>query len=666
MVSQMKKRWEFSLLLLLMLAAVVYAADITPATRRLIPRPEKVENLDSFIDGRTVTWYVGANTNVFPLAEYYSQFGGELVLADGKVPNAYFGTVEDLSTTPALASVLGEVPEDPEGYYLEVTDERIVIIGRTDVGAFYGVQTLRQLTENNCLIVGAKIVDYPKIRYRAIMDDVSRGPIPKLETMKQIVKTMSEFKLNMYSPYMEMQVLDGIQDESKTLTAEDYRELVEYAKQYHVEVVPSLQTFGHCNGFLFLPEYAHLGNLPSGSSQLDPTNPEVYEFLEAQIAKWAELTDSQFINIGGDETWEITSGNSGMLVQQIGVEQVYLDHVLKVMEMVKNHGKTPLFWGDMALAHPEIIENLPNDAIVLNWHYGGADSMPQRLEAFRSKGKTQWAAPGIDNWLRIFPFYTSSNSNVMNFAKIGFEYGIEGLFTTMWDDDGDTLFGHNWYGLIFASEAAWKAGGLGTSSINQRFDMAVFGEDLGIASIISALANTNYQTYYGYFNSSNLMFFKNPFADKEFYNLAGSANQLLLVEQRVLETLSNANPVRNGHILKTLGFAARRNGAFGRKILLAKEVIDTVTEIEGTENTEVLRELAQKLFDFEIELRELYAEFEELYLEENKEYFLKELKQRYFTLRAYIFTLASELENASYMRVVPSPEALGLPRATSR
>lgn len=642
------------------------AENYVSASKRLIPKPVEVENLDTVFELSQANWYLGKATDRFPLDEYLKELKIAGVSQEGQ-KNAYFGTVNDLGEVEACKEALKNVPEDEEGYYLEVTNDKLVVIGRSDAGAFYGIQTLRQLTEDDKLVaVGARIIDYPALRYRAITDDISRGPLTKLEFMKQIIKTMSSFKLNIYSPYMELQVLEGIRLPEETISTNDYEELIAFSKKYHVDVVPSLQTFGHCTVFLALPDYKHLGNLSSGSSQLDPTNPKVYEFLEQEISKLASLTKAPFINIGGDETWELASGNSGIEVSRIGACNVYLEHILKVMEIVKKNGKIPMFWGDMVLAHPELIAKLPEDVIVLNWHYGDATSMPQRLAPFQAEGKRQWAAPGIDNWLRIFPFYLSSNNNVNSFAKIGTKHGIEGLFTTTWDDDGDTLFGNNWYGVVFASEAAWKGGGPGTSFFNNRFDLAVFGQDYDIQDAIMKLAYTNYYTYQGYFKNSNLLFFKDPFADLEIYNMASNGSQLVLTEEQVLKTLAKADVKRNQHFLSTLSFTAWKVGTFGRKLLVTKKVIDTVTEIEGTPETEKLYELAQDLYALEKEIRELYNEFSTLYLKENKSSFLNELKQRYLSLRSCLFAKAMELENASYQEYVQSPEMLGLPRSPKK
>mgnify|MGYP000963938019 CR=1 FL=1 len=132
------------------------------------------------------------------------------------------------------------------------------------------------------------------------------------------------------------------------------------------------------------------------------------------------------------------------------------------------------------------------------------------------------------------------------------------------------------------------------------------------------------------------------FADLEIYNMASNGSQLVLTEEQVLKTLAKADVKRNQHFLSTLGFTARKVGTFGRKLLVTKKVIDTVTEIEGTPETEKLYELAQDLYALEKEISELYNEFSTLYLKENKSSFLNELKQRYLSLRSCLFAKAME------------------------
>jgi len=203
---------------------------------------------------------------------------------------------------------------------------------------------------------------------------------------------MSELKLNVFSPYMELHVLEGIDNPDATFTVAELKELVEYAKDFHVEIIPSIQTFGHNNLFLEIPEFNKFSNSPSAFSvQLDPTNPEVSEFLDEIIAKYAAVTTSDFIHINCDEAWELPYGKSGAWAKEIGgISEVYLQHLVKVIDIVNKHGKTAMFWGDMALNHQEIIKHIPKDAVVVNWHYMDSASIPSRLKPFQDTGLRQW------------------------------------------------------------------------------------------------------------------------------------------------------------------------------------------------------------------------------------------------------------------------------------
>jgi N-acetyl-beta-hexosaminidase len=106
---------------------------------------------------------------------------------------------------PALKDA--SFPTDTDEAYLLRADSRgIVVAGKADSGTFYGVQTLRQLL----LPVGKKaevpavtIKDWPTMQWRGVHYDVSRGPIPTFDYMKQVIRTLSEYKINLFSLYME-------------------------------------------------------------------------------------------------------------------------------------------------------------------------------------------------------------------------------------------------------------------------------------------------------------------------------------------------------------------------------------------------------------------------------------------------------------------------------
>src|SRR5690606_23013754 len=84
--------------------------------------------------------------------------------------------------------------------------DRIIVASGTPTGVFYGVQTLKQLLRayaHDSRLPAMKVVDWPDLRYRGTMDDISRGPVPTLSYMKEQIRRMAELKLNVFTHYVE-------------------------------------------------------------------------------------------------------------------------------------------------------------------------------------------------------------------------------------------------------------------------------------------------------------------------------------------------------------------------------------------------------------------------------------------------------------------------------
>ncbi|MDX1283602.1 MAG: glycoside hydrolase family 20 zincin-like fold domain-containing protein, partial [Draconibacterium sp.] len=92
-----------------------------------------------------------------------------------------------------------------QGYELKISKRRIIIAANSAQGLFYGIQTLKQLIRSaeekqlSCLFIH----DVPVLKYRGVMDDISRGPIPTMEFMKYQIRRLAELKINMFSFYIE-------------------------------------------------------------------------------------------------------------------------------------------------------------------------------------------------------------------------------------------------------------------------------------------------------------------------------------------------------------------------------------------------------------------------------------------------------------------------------
>ena len=213
-----------------------------------------------------------------------------LVLADSKSADDRFAAqdfIDDLKATADLSLAIGRgrshsllvgeldartiaefvkrnsvtLPADlsGEGYVLIATTDQVVIAGKTEAGTFYGLQTLKQLVRGNgesAFIPAVKIIDWPTMRWRGVSDDISRGPVPTVDYIKRQIRTEAFFKLNMHSFYMEHTFASEshplIGPEGGSLTPAEIKELVAYARKYHVELVPEQQTFGHLHKALRL------------------------------------------------------------------------------------------------------------------------------------------------------------------------------------------------------------------------------------------------------------------------------------------------------------------------------------------------------------------------------------------------------------------------------
>ncbi|MCK5146098.1 family 20 glycosylhydrolase [bacterium] len=344
-----------------------------------------------------------------------------------------------------------------EGYVLEIGIDGITVSAHTQRGVFYGVQTLRQIirTQGDTLFT-VRIADWPKLQYRGWQDDISRGPIPTLDFLKEQIRILSEYKLNWMTLYTEhvfklrshpdIAPADGI-------TAEDVAELQAYAKDYHVEVVGNFQSFGHFRHILKLPAYRHLRET---RDVISPAFEESYQFLGDAFGEVAQAYDSPLFNINCDETFGLGTGPARAMKQKLGKAGLYAYHINRVYELFKPYNKRLMMWGDIARDYPEIIPQLPKDLIVLPWAYHAASSFDSEIRPFIKLGFDFMVCPGVSCWRRMWPDFDTAITNIAHFVRDGAKLGAMGMLNTSWDDDGENLFNYHWLPMVWGAEMAWK------------------------------------------------------------------------------------------------------------------------------------------------------------------------------------------------------------------
>ena len=423
-------------------------------------------------------------------------FATDLIVSE-ETPDIWIGIPGENDEFAEMLKNAGLWPEDrigEEGYVLSIMPEGMMLLANTQKGLFYGVQSVRQIirsAEAPSILPALTIVDWPDLRYRGMMDDISRGPVPTMDYMKYQVRRLAEMKVNMLSYYTEHVVATKSHGDfapaGGALTIDEWKELSEYALKYHIELVGNFQSLGHFEKILSYPQYAPLG---ATDRMLSPVRPESFQLLKEVYAEMVPVFSSPFFNANCDETWDLGRGDTQMIVDSLGVARVYAGHINRLHAEVIKYGKRLWIWGDIILDHPEILQMIPKDILMGAWDYGTSESFDPFFKPFREAGFDYMFSCGVLNSGRIIPDYRMTTTNIRNFARDGLRNGALGMLNTVWDDGGTALFGLDWYGVAFGADQAWTVNQEDLAGYNKRFNSGIYGDrNNKLADAIQMLTN---------------------------------------------------------------------------------------------------------------------------------------------------------------------------------
>ncbi|MEW2583784.1 beta-N-acetylhexosaminidase [Streptomyces virginiae] len=253
-----------------------------------------------------------------------------------------------------------------EGYRLESGPSGVDLVARTPAGLFRAGQTLRQLVPvaGPGTVPGGTVTDRPRFAYRGAMVDVARHFFT-VEQVKRYVDQLAQYKVNTLHLHLtddqgwrlaidswpRLAQYGGASEvgggPGGHWTKDDYRELVAYAGERYVDVVPEIDMPGHMNAAL--ASYAELncdGKAPQrytgtkvGFSSLCVGKERTYEFVDEVLGELAELTPGRYLHIGGDEAHATPAAD-------------YAAFMDRAQEVVGRHGKTVVAWHQLASARP--------------------------------------------------------------------------------------------------------------------------------------------------------------------------------------------------------------------------------------------------------------------------------------------------------------------------
>lgn len=362
-----------------------------PLAHHVLPLPASIEVMraDSFtVAGGMPIIVAPGDAEATRIGRYLAALIG--TSADTIAPRVVEASaLASVSSGPAPAGSISLVIDatraalGPEGYELIVTPERVTITAPRPAGLFYGTQTLRQLLpaaiEHEAArprpvkVPAVRVVDQPRFAWRGAMLDVSRHFLD-VGSVKRYIDLIALHKLNRLHLHLsddqgwriEIRSWPKLTERGGSTqvgggaggfyTQEEYADLVRYAEERYVTVVPEIDMPGHTNAALAsYPELNCDGvarplytGIRVGFSALCAGKELTYTFIDDVVREIAALTPGEYFHMGGDEVEKLTG-------------EEYRRFIQRAEGIVRSHGKRVIGWGEIAQAE------LDPSTIVQHW-----------------------------------------------------------------------------------------------------------------------------------------------------------------------------------------------------------------------------------------------------------------------------------------------------------
>ena len=288
--------------------------------------------------------------------------------------------------------------------------------------------------------------------------DVSRCKVPTMRTLHRMIDLLATLGYNQFQLYTEHTFAysqhETVWREASPMTPSEIRELDAYCAERGIELVPNQNSFGHLEHWLRHPGYNDLAEMPAGGAvykrwgdyvskfpmALCPTDSRSVDFLAGLYDELFPCFRSKYVNVGCDETVELWDaegkGRSQAAIKEKGAPRVYLDFLLKIHRLCAARGHRMMFWGDIILHNPELIPELPEDVVCLNWGYEANHPFAKQTAAFKAAKREFVVCPGTSAWGSLSGRINNMMANIDSAVTNGLQNGMRGILIADWGDGG--------------------------------------------------------------------------------------------------------------------------------------------------------------------------------------------------------------------------------------
>ena len=536
-----------------------------------------------------------------------------------------------------------------QGYLIISMNSSVLIKAECLQGLFYATQTLIQVLnthQNKLLVDQFIIIDYPLLHIRGISDDISRGQAPTIPNLKKFVQILSHFKINQYylvymQDMFQFKNHDEIGKGRGAYTKEEIKDLVNFANERFVEIIPIFQTIGHWENILHDEKYWKYGEFPASNS-LNIANDEIYDLLNEMIGELSEVFTSKYFHMAADESWDVGKGASSDYLSKIGKGEAYIRHYKKVYDIAKRHGyEKIIIYHDILYKYEEVLNGLPKDMIIMYWNYSTKENHPI-IDKLKNFDLPLVVSPSICDYNRIFPSITKFEKNISNLITYGYSKGTEGEITSSWGDyKNKELRENRIFGFTYSAELGWNP----QNPVNLlNFWKGVFfhlfgkkySETLSIFNKIRIIQDKKklrdrptfyYNHFFSHPYNKNTRRYQRNIKTSQFDKLIKELDTMIQTCDESIEDLQ-----KNQLLIQSLTFVLKHMRFYCIKRINSKKLANFSVKHTKSQYKNIIIEEIQNIWD---ELKNLIDEYQQLWLKMAKSDGLSSIKQQYLWLMQF-------------------------------